>query len=82
MANFAENVQALVTEKMAERNVLEDLRDVTDVLVTEVNLKHRLAARRERAATRVAIKELVQEALESGEPIQVSLGDAARELAK
>lgn len=77
---FTEEVQGLKRDLLATSNASEDLKDVTDLLITEVNLKHRIAARRERTAVRLALKEAVQRRLASGEAILTSLGEAAKEL--
>lgn len=78
--NFAQQVAARAEEILAEADVLEDIKDMTDVMVTGVNLKHRIAARRERAAVRLAVKELTADAIQAGEGVQVSLKQAVAEL--
>jgi hypothetical protein len=78
--NFAKQVVQRANEILGEVDVLEDIKDMTDVLVTGVNLKHRIAARRERAAVRQAVKELSADAVQAGEGVQVSLKEAVQEL--
>jgi hypothetical protein len=78
--NVAQKVVARANEILEEVDVLEDIKDMTDVMVTGVNLKHRIQARRERVAIRTAVKEITNEAVQAGEGVQVTLKEAIKEL--